>query len=693
MKIRLLPVSSGMVLLGLFFIFSGCSSANNAEETSGQLYSEASAFSRRGEYLKAIDCFNKALAIDTLQAASPRVVAALNEKRALEGLTGSYYEALRTTERMEKLPARVLSDSLRNALLTDKSTWLRELGSFRASAASLEKVVSPLPQNLFELASLYRELGEYTKAADIYRRFSGVERDPATRISAYAGLLQCKVAQPQLKIDKAETIAGKIAAESGRVFSMEGDLIPRIQALRAASKSLQLLEKQRRNASFLLFRALTLAEESRNPLLVQMLRLESNAVIVRKPDPFREAAEYFRIKNMQYARASALFMLADSKSIHEDERIPALLQGFSAISYSAPPYPGREFLQLEKNAGRRLTGLLIEKSRIFDLFNATEQVGFIDLQRSMQIYRQKLRVGKDDEAIALEVSKLQHEISGLLQRKADIFFRADGYEKNRAADQAINIKRGRLVELLVKVRSSNPVAAEAMQLAPVTLQSVQEALRQDQAILKPLISDSLCAVMLIGRKQLQIAGSGTGFDSLHTADSALQTINRELAQGYAGSMQQPTAEQEWFSKVFREPLAGSLGVYRHVIVISEDLFPYHILGSVQGSVPEKRYSFLQSIKEFALLSENAKPVSDTSRIFFYRAADAPAAGIHKLFAPGDRVFILWKPYSPVELEAIRQQIALAMQGTVSASEALVSIAETSTAGRETWKYISAYGAD
>jgi tetratricopeptide (TPR) repeat protein len=692
MKIRRLPVSSGIMLLGLFVLYAGCSSGNNAEETSRKLYTEASQLSRRGEYLKAIDSYNKAIALDTLQSASPRVVAALNEKRVIEGLTGSYYEALRTTIRLEKLPAGILSDSLRNAMLIDKATWLRELGSFRAAASSLEKVVSPTPQCRFELASLYQEIGEYGKASDIYRHFIGSERDPATRITAFAGLLQCKLARPQLNVEKAEAIAGRIAAESGRVFSMEGSLISRIQALRAASKSLQLLEKHRRNASYLLFRALTLAGESQNPMLLQLLRLESNAVIVRKADPFREAAEYFRIKNLQYGRASALFMLAESKSIDEEARISALQQGFSVSLNCAPPYPTREYLQLEKNAGRRLIGLLLEKSRMFDLFDAAEQTGMLGLQRSLQIYRQSLRLGKEHAALDAEVCQLQHEISGLLQRKADIFFRAEGYEQNRAADQAINIKRGRLLELLAKVRSVNPVTAEVMELSPVTLQSVQGALKEDQAILKPLISDSLCGMMVIGKRQLQIAGSGPGFDSLRTVESAIRTIRGELAKGGAGVLQ-PTAEQAWLSKLFYEPLSGSLGGYRHFVVISEDLFPYHILGSAHTTLPEKRYSFLQSLKEFSLLSENLQPESGASRIYFYRVDDVSAARIHKLFAPQDRVFLLWKQCSSAELDALRQQIAFAMQGTVSGSDALLTLAKTASGGGESWEYISSYGSD
>jgi len=692
MKFHFPWLPSGVAIFALYFIFSGCSTETNTPQSPELMYKLAASSSSRGEYRKALDLYNKALALDTLKANLPRIVKALNEKRGIEGLTGEYFEAFKTTARLEKLPVRIVPDSLRNALLADKATWLRELGSFEAAAVSLEHITAPSPTIQFELASLYQKSGEFRKAAQIYRHLSGLANAPVTRITAYAGLLQCKVAQPQLGLEKADAIAVKIAAESARVLAMEGALEQRIQALRAASKSVQLLEKHRRNASFFLFKALILAEQSRNPLLLQILRLESNAVIVRKPNPFREAAEYFRIKNMQNAQASSLLMLGGSKSLKDEERISAFQQGVSINRYYAPPYPTDEMLQLEKKSERRLTGLLLEKSRIFELFDAGEQTGTIDLQRSLQIYRKSFILGKGHEALESTISQLQQEISGLLQRKADIFIRAEGYEKNRSADQALNIKRGRLIELLPQVRAINPVAAETIQLIPVTLRTVQAALKEDQVIIKPLISDSLCGSMLIGRSQLQIAQGSVCFDSLHTPGSKIAALRSELASSSPGRPQS-TAEQEWFSKAFYEPVAGSLGSCKHLIVISDDFFPFHFLSINKNSASEKKYSYLNSFKEFSSLSEHQESIQAFSRIVFYRADRVTGAMLQKLFFPRDRVFILWKNYKGVELEALHQKISQEMQRTVSGSGALLSLGMNSEVGRELLMNISSYGND
>jgi tetratricopeptide (TPR) repeat protein len=692
MKIPFRRMPSGMVLFTLFILFSGCSTDKSSEERIELLYRKAFASSRGGEYLQAIGLFNKALALDTLKGASPRVVRALHEKRAIEGVTGEYEEAFKSTARLEQLPQGALPDSLRDELLSDKATWLRELGSFRSAAEALAKIRHPSQKVSFELASLYQQSGEYGKAATIYRSAAGSDRHPVVSITAYAGLLQCKVAAPQLALDAADYIARKILAESGKVLALKGDLESRVQALRAASKSLQLLEKHRRNASYLLFRALMLAEESRNQPLLQVIRLESNAVIVRKAGTCREVADYFHTNTMQYAEVVSLFMLSGSKSLEAEERIVALQRAFSLSRDYAPPYPTSELFLLEKNARRSLNGLLLEKSRIFDLFDASVLMGILDLQRSLQQYPDSFILGKGHDALASDVRRLQREISGLLQRKADIFIHAEEFEKNRLVDQALNIKKGKLLELQSEVRAVNPIAAEAMRPLPVTLRTVQGALKEEEILLKPLFSDHRCGVMLISKRQLQIAGSALSFDSLHTPESGIRSIRKELAAAFS-ALFQPGSEQEWFTRALYEPLAGSISGYRHLVIIADDLFPYHILGFPDRSGQEQQYSFVQSIKEFTLLSENFEPFPVSSQIYFYDVDNVAGARMHKLFSPHDRLFLLWKPYRMDELEMVRQQIAKEMQGTVSSSGALSALVKASVTGRETWRYISSFGVD
>ena len=652
---HILRRGSALLLSLLILLFAGCKAARHGDEALEQLYRQAEGFARQEQYLKALECYNKALSLDTLRPASPGFVKALYEKRSIEGLSGEYTEAFRSTARLEKLPASALSPSQRNSLLVDKALWLREVGRFSEAAASLERVVAPSPELRFELATLYQQSGEYQKAATIYRSFIELEHDPMQRITAYGGLLQCKVARPELGGEEADAIAAKIAQESGRVFAIKGELKPKIQALRAAARSLQLLEKHKRNASYLLFRALILAQESGDPFLLQMLRLESNGVIVRKADTSTEVAEYFRINKLQYGEAVAQLMLARSHSLKSEEQVKALQHAFALLRSYTPPSPPADYLQLEKNGGRQLTAILLEQSRIFDLFDAGEQIALPALGRALLRNRGMLRLAKGHEALEAELASVQQDIAGLLQRKADIVLRAEGYSQNKVADQALNRKRGRLVELLDELRPLNPVAAAALQLTPVTLRTLQVAMQEGQLIVKPLLSDSLAGVMLISKKELQITRAPLCFDRQHTPDSALGTLRRELA---APSFNQsaPGVEQEWLSRALYAPLESELVRYRHIVVIMDDLFPYHILRNNHAAGDEQRLSYLHSMKEFMLLSEKGRPDSVQSNTLFYPVDSSGEARIHKLFFPRDRLFLLWKQCSGPELEALRREI-------------------------------------
>jgi len=691
MMIHFRRLPSGMVLIALF-LFSGCSAGNQADQTPEALYQQASQYRRSRDYSKALDCYNQAIALDTLEVNASRMVKALYEKRHLEGLTGEYYAAFTTAKRLEQLPEGSLPDSLRNQLFVDKATWHRELGNFKAAATSLERLTSPSQPIIFDKAALYHESGDYAKAAAIYSRSITSESDPATRMTALAGLLRCVVAEPKLSPKTADALAATIAAESKNVLRSDGDVVQRIQAIRAAAKSLQLLAKQQRNASYLLFRAQMLAEEAHQPLLIQVLRLEANAAIVRKADPFREAADYFRVHSMPYAQAVSLLMLGESKSLDAEERIMALQQGFALSRDAVPPYPAEEYLQLEQRAGRRLSGLLMEKSRIFELFDAQEKIGVLGLKRALLQYPNSFVLGKGHRALEAKVRRLLHETAGLLQRKAAMLDMAQGVEQSRQVDQALHIKRGKMLELIAEVRAVNPVAAEALQLVPVTLRTVQGTLRDDQMMLKPLLSDSLCGVLLIGKRQLQIAQSPLSFDAVHTPDSTLRALRRDCIAP-ASPFPAMESEQAWLQQAFRQPIAGTIGSMRHLIVLAEEPLLYHTLGDMPVPAVMQRTSFLPSLKEFVLLSEKRVSAPEESHIFFYAADNLAGARLHKLFAPHDRIFLLWKNFSAAELEWLRQKISREMQSTASGSAALLALRQRGDAERDLWRFVTSYGID
>jgi len=690
MNFHCLPLRPGMAVLGMFLLFAGCTSKENSGETPSEIYTKASELGSSGQYAKAIELYERGLALESLAPPSQGALLALVAKRGLEGLTGSYDAALATTGVLEGLGEGSVPDSVRTAILVDKAEWLGELGRFAEAADALRGVRNPDSAVQMRLAALRLQAGDAKGAEALYRPMTLWRNPSPVRIGAWAGLLRCRLTDPDAVGEDAETVAQKIVAESGRVLRMKGESAVRARALRAAALSLQLLERHQRNASFLLFRALSLAEGSKERLLYQVLRLESNAVIVRKEEPFREAAAYFEQHGMLYARALALFMLSEAGALTDNERISALEEGFAAAWQSAPPYPSPAMLARENRAALQLNGFLLKNPRIFELFDAAQRMGMMRLSRSLIRGGEGFMIGGGNAPeVEAEVRRLLVEISGLLQRKADMVDRAAGLEKIRATDQALNMKRGRLFELLPSVRVLEPAIASALALNPVTLRTVQETLGEDQAIVRPVFSDSLAAVMVVGKHHLQIVGSVAAFDSLHTPGIAVAGIRRELADG-PGLAPLKGGEREWFERALFRPLLAAVQPYSRLVVVADDPIPFHLQFQDDDRIKTHRFSYLHSFKEFVIMQTAAVLPPGPSRIVFYAAQDHDGPIRHKLFYPHDRVFLVWKSFTKEEQEQLRDEIGEEMRSTVSGTLALQKLRED---GESKWLYLSSYGTD
>lgn len=646
----------------LFLVLAGCADGRSEGQQVDELYQQAASSGRRGEYAKALDYYDQALALDTLQVDASRAALALYEKMVLEARTGEYYAALRSAKRLEQQDVPELSDSLRKLVAVEKATLLRELGNFKEAAATLEAIDSPTPETVLELADLRLAAGEGKEAVRLFARFSGREQDPVLRITAQAGLLRCKVAYPDAIPDTAHDLAVLIATESKRVLAKAGDPLPKLHALRIAANSLLLLDEERRNASYLLFRSLMLAEESGNQFLIHLLRMESNAVIVRNGDAFRELADYFRVVRLQYAQALSLYMLAGSEGVTDAERMTSLRQGLSLCRDYAPPHPDIQHRYIEAEAAERLRAIVMRKSRLFELFDAQEKIGTTGLQRIMQQYPGTFVQHQDNDAVHHELRRLLHEIAALLQRKSDIITRGQGLASSGLIDRMLNIKRGRLLELVTGLRQSEPVLADALLASPVTLQKVQQLLCDDQAIIAPVEADSLAGALLITNKRVQFSS----VPMVASATASLQQHGGDEPDDDFGTDTLPLAMLPPFTQV-----AG----LRHIVIINDANMSENDQEELARLVQVRSHSQLGSFREFALLGAHVSSYPLVRPVRIYRQRDLASARLHKLLHPVDAVYIVNDRIDSVVLEGISGKLTAALAEGHTATEALSLLQE------------------
>ena len=652
------------------------------------LYEEAARMSRQNKYPAALEAYNKALAADTLKGFPRRAIDALLQKSRIEFLIGEYDAAFRSFGSLEKHAGGTLPDSVRTDLQLRHARMHAELGEFGQAASAMGQIAKPDVWQRLQQAELWIMAGDFANAARTCGELSASD-DPLVRIVALSGLLDCSVARGDIGLDKPDAYAGKIAAVSGKAMSAPVSPELRIKALRIAARSLQQLEKQRPNASFLLFRALAMAQEARLSRLDQILQFESNEVIVRKPDTYRSTMEYFAQRNMPYARMAAVYRLGMSPELQDRERIEALKSGLQIGQNYGVPATAHDLVRLEREAVGNLEQLLIANGRYFELFEASEQAKLLEMQRDLQAGIGYFTLPAGHEALRNEIVRINRDISGLLQRKINMTEEGSGFEYSAAADKSIARKRGRLFELSNEAIAVDKGAASTLRLTPVTMMTVQKSLRPDQALVKLFFRDSLATGMLISSREMQIFSTPVYREQLRYQ---LDLLRQTLGNGGNSALERMRADPQriWLSDTFFQPMKDRLSGYGQLIIESDAPVPFHLLGRDEMLGVAQRVSLIGSAKEVVVYAGQQPVAVKAPGIVFFDASRPDQARVYKMYRPTDRVFLIWKRLSREDSAGLSARLSARLKIDGSASGSLKALAGEPDGS---WMYLSSYGTD
>ena len=687
MRQNRLPVHLFLLFTSLSLLLASCRPGQGSSDA-GPIYEEAAGLSRHNKYPEALDAYNRALGIDTLKGFSRQAVDALLQKSRIEFLTGEYDAAFRTFGIIGNHAGRTLPDSVHADLELRRAMMHAELGQFGQAAAVMGRIRRPDPWQRLQQARLWIRSGDFASTARICSELASSD-DPAVRIVALSGLLDSAIARNDLGLDKPEAYAGKIAAVSGKVMSMPAAPEVRIRALRIAAKSLQQLEKQRPNASFLLFRALAIAQQAHLSRLDQILQFESNEVIVRKPDVYRSVIEYFMQHNMPYARMAAFYSLGMSPELKDQERIDALKSGLQICQYHGIPATASSQVRLEHEAVGNLEDLLIANGRYFELFEVSEQAKLLELQRELQAGIGYFALPPGHEAQRDEIIRITRDISGLLQRKINMAEEGSGFDYAAPADKAISRKRGRLIELANAVSAVDKGAASTLMPTPVTMMTVQKSLRPDQALIRLFVRDSLATGMLISSREMQIFSSPVSMPELRFR---LDLFRQTLASGGASPAERLRLDPQrlWLTDALLQSMGDHLSGYRQLLFVSDAAVPFHLLGR-DGMLGSKyRISMIGSAKEVVAYAGQLPATGKAPGIAFFDASKPELARVYKMYRPADRVFLIWKPMTKGELTKLEGTLAECLKLDGSGSGCLNALADSQD---DAWFSLSSYGID
>lgn len=682
-------------LVLLLVLFSASLAACDREEKpeASVLYGEAHELEGRKHYSDALEKYNQGLAADTLNGFNAGALDALCRKGRIEYLTGRYDEAFRTWKSIETHAEKSKpGDSLRVAAGLDTAQMYAELGRYGKAASLMASLGGGDPWRNYQIAAYRFRDGKVGQAARMYQKLS-VSVDPAITMAGLSGLLDCSLISPASVSETPERLAGKIAAVSARVMKMDAPARVKIRSLRIAAKSLLQLESQQRNASYLLFRALAIAQQHGLSRLVPILQYEANAVIVRKPDTYRSVIEYFGAGNMQYAKAAALCKLGGCEELSPTERIGALRSALTTCQYYGIPATATGYVRMVRHAARQLDDLLIASGRFLELFDVSGQEDALETRSRMQAAISEFRLPAGHEALQNEIISLTTSISGLLQRKIDMNEQGEGFRYAALVDKSITEKQGRLIALIDEVSKIDPALASNLQAESLTLSTLRKRLQPGEALVRFFPGEGQTTAIMVSNREMQIETSPVTAGELKARFSQLRQRIRAIGSGNDSRILSDPG-RIWLTNTLLQTMSVKLASYRHLIFVSDQPEPFHLLGRGELLGRGRMVSWLVSSNELTASTTSSAAKDESAGISFFKANRVDQAQIHKLFHPADRVILAWKPLSEDEIDRLKTALEQAPAANRSASGFLKLLSGVpDTENGQAWFWLGAYGGD
>lgn len=681
------------VLLVMILVFASCARQEKepGESETAALYEKAEAFAVSHEYEKALELLREGLAADTLNGFSPMTARALNRKSMIEGVTGNYFDALASHETIEKRCRGMLPAAAEAERIRSKAALLVELGEFAGAEKAMTAIASLSVPDSLELARYQVLAGEREKALDMYSNLSG-SSDPVFALMAFTGLLELSLdaslrmaEAPSFYVHRITGIARKLVTRG-----KEGDEKAEALALRRAAMFLELFPAHAKDASYLYFKALSRARAAGEEKLVQMLDVESNAVLKNEPEVYARTLDYFERNNMSFERMAALLKQGAGEKMDDDSRIIKVLkQGLNIYRYHVPPRPGYTLRGLVDRSAEMLTELLLNKGRFAEAFESDELKKLFALTHLVQRGYVSFELPDEHEQLERQVVKLGREMNALHQRLMNMYESGRGYENHEAVIEAINRKRGIFHQKLAEVQRVSPFLAERLTVNPVTLGTVQEALDKEHAILKIIDGREWCTVFLVQDSYVDVSRRKVDGAMYR---SRLKLFREHIATNAEGVRTRIARDSErlWLTDLLIKPYAGRLRDISRLTVIAGEPVPAHLLGNNRFLIRDFPVSWVYSANEFIRQASQRKLTIPEPEYSFYSAERYKDALERKLLFPRHTVFLLWRHFSASEIDELRVLFSLLLQQGGDLSGALHQMAQDKQVENDRWIYLTEY---
>ncbi len=658
-----------LLLFVLALTMLGCKKSERAQRDLDSLYSVASSQKATGDFVLAIESFQRLLTLDSLRATTYRL-----ELLSLYEQTGNFREALSMLDSLSSV------DSLQS-LQTKRPTFLSLLGETDLLKKHLRQKFPLTPYDELLLADLYLQEKEYERAQ---YHLAAVSQSANTLIAidALGKLAMLFEGYRQNGTDSSVFFLRKLSDLLTERLRQSPPLEEQFQLLYRSAHIFSDYDAFTPVADSLYGKALACLHRASwkggNPeVLSAWITLERSRIGTPQSQALEQALLTFRKKEHTLGEAFATLLLGTCTDYSTSRRIDLLLKSlelFESLSYPDLPYAISDALDKAIND---LLALLLAQERLLEAFEISERI-----QMLKQRFSPKPTLLKPHSPTFEELKRLQGEIFAVSVMKDSLAFLSDETartERSQRLAETLSKKQGEFYQKFIEFKSTAPNEAELLSPTPLTLSETQRLLKSDEALVQFIFGDTQSHLLVItSTKTYRLAISLTHAEMVKT----FKVLRFELLNGLPLDSNDVIRNATRFAltNAIFKPLLPFISERSQVYVISNAPCPIHLLGERNLLGETHAVSYLSSAKQLQLA--NFASPSDVMLIVSLDEIDVVP---FRLFESPEEALLEWG-----RIDDKAKSLGLALSRPIAESYRRFALLQSSQ-NQYTWINFSCYG--
>jgi hypothetical protein len=648
---------------------------------------QAREYNKSYDYVKAIDVLEKAIELDSLAGRTSKLQQSFKLISHIKAKIGRFESSLNSSRRaLDLLP----KDSLaQRAMLLKHQAHIYYLLQDHSRTIKLLEALNPKTNNDKKLlADSYFKTGQFTKAYRVYRDL-GQAGDPLIKMQGYHGQMKVFSNPPLTKSfrDSSKALVKRIISLATTLDESALSPYKKCMTYRQAAYALSMVENQKRNGSFFMFKALAQAKLTGESMLERTVAFEANALVVRRASTLEIALNYFKQKNYQKGMVEAYALLGMKESYSPDQRIDYLKKGLNIFRETRFFELPKVMTQTIFNGFYELISLLISQNRYLEAYEISEILKMTEQVNSLNTLDYSILPSRY-KAVINELRQSHHTITALqhLMDSTAFLDKEDQKIRRNLLSRQLARHQGTYFSNLSRLREENQNLAELFEPIPITLPTLQSLLPEGVAAADIFYSDGQATVIFIAPQRANVFQATISRDDLDMALDVLKWDFIENPDAEPEKLRQSIHRRK-LSNAFVAGLEVELEDIDQLIIFSNLDVPFHLLGRRSYLQENVAISYLTSAKQLQM----ARIIEPPKYVEFIKPGQTRQIELEFFTNQREKV-LLWQDLDRQALAEQKIVLELALSKSTSIADMLQKLAKEKIRLEDiSWIGYSAYG--